>query len=318
MVLNLNTKKIIYFVVAIITCIVIKIFVLGWAFSDFNNYVKSNVNMISQQYMSIVISEGLCDMTKKFQLKTYNKDSKNYIDLPTSVNRRGGIELSYTFWLKIGENSRNLDDKIIFMRGLNKEYKLKDENVNRLNDIYYTKEDNTTNTDILVKCPLVKFGNITDNKVENLVIQFNTLKNPHNELKLDLNVMKILKSSRNHPRYYLITITFQDDITMDGTERGLLVSVYVNDSMVKTHTIKNDALKVNTGDLHFNPNDSDDETTYVGDLTYHNFALTYKDIYNIFTKGVSNKTCTVNTMSTVQNISSQYESLDLYNQLKQI
>ena len=45
MVLNLNTKKIIYFVVAIITCIVIKIFVLGWAFSDFNNYVKSNIGL---------------------------------------------------------------------------------------------------------------------------------------------------------------------------------------------------------------------------------------------------------------------------------
>ena len=311
MVLNLNINKIFYLSIAIITCIVIKLFVLKWAFSDFNDYVKSNIDMISQKYISVPITEGLCDFSKQFQLNTYNKELKNYINLPISINRSGGVELSYTFWLKIGENSSNLMDKIIFMRGLNKTYKVNDIKMNKINDI------NDNINDILVKCPLVKFGNSSAD-IEHLVIQFNTLKNPHNEVKLNLNVMKILKSSKNHPRYYLITITFQDDVTIDGTERGLLLNVYVNDSMVKSHTVQNDALKINTGDFYYNPSLSQNDDTYIGDLSYHNFALKYQDIHTIFKKGFFNNICKINTTSNSKYITSQYESLDLYNQLKQI
>ena len=306
--------KIIYFVVAIIICVIIRLVLIKWAFSDFNQFIGSDVNKTFQEYMSIPITTGMCDLSKSIVINTFDPENKNYIDLPTSVNRIGGLEMSYTFWLRLGEDSSKLSDQILFMRGVYNKGKLYE-----VHDEYNNIIDNSI---ALVKCPLVKFGNNTSSAVEKLIIEFNTLNNPFNKVELDLEVMKIVKSSLNHPRYYLITLTFKDDLSIQGEQQGVIMNVYVNDSLVKSHSVQNDAIKVNTGDILINPSIDDfkrgDPTSIIGDLTYHNFALNTKHITDIFNKGVSNKGCTINTMSTTANMTQQYESLDMYNQLKQI
>lgn len=311
-----SPQKILYLVLAILISLFINYFLIRWAFNDMYNHTDSDINKTFQANIAIPITTGLCDFNTPKSITTFNEELKNYLKLPTSVNKKG-IEQSYSFWMKIGDESKHLPDRIIFMRGI---FSKDDTKVYKLHNGDDSKDPINEQ---LVKCPLVKFGNSIagTHHSNSIVIQFNTLNNPHNEVILDSDVMKIFKSSMNHPRYYLVTLTFQDNIAYNGNENGVLLSVYVNDSLIKTHHVVNDALKINTGDILLNPNASDtdkDSTSFFGDLTYYNFALSTQDIIKIFKIGPTNGTCALNTQSSTTHLSNQYESLSLYNELQQI
>ena len=311
-----SPQKFLYLVLAIIISLFINYFLVTWAFDDLYNYSNIDINKTFQANLAIPITKGLCDFNTPKSINTFNEELQNYLKIPTSVNKNG-IEQSYSFWIKIGDESTHLQDRIIFMRGIFS----KDDT--KLYKLHTGDDEDPIIDEQLVKCPLVKFGASSEDThhSNSMVIQFNTLNNPHNQVILDSDVMKLFKSSMNHPRYYLVTITFKDNVAHNGNENGVLLSVYVNDSLIKTHHVVNDALKINTGDILLNPNADDagkDSTSFFGDLTYYNFALSTHDIIEIFKMGPTNGTCALNTQSSTTHLSNQYESLSLYNELQQI
>ena len=120
---------------------------------------------------------------------------------------------------------------------------------------------------------------------------FNTVKNPHNVVHVDGNVYDKIVSTNSNPKWFLITITFQDYIDFTNSERGIQIQNFINDNLVSTKIIKNDALKLNNSNFHITPNNReeiDKGSSLFADITYYNYALDIIDIQNIYRNGVTN------------------------------
>ena len=231
-------------------------------------------------------------------MNTSNPRKSAYIYLPQSNNLKGGAQFSYSFWLDIKSyNNTDLSNRVIFMRGINK-----------LMESY----DNSLP---FVACPLVKFGNLTAADSETfdnsyLEVYFNTLKNPRAKVEFNQSVFEFTRSTNQNPRWFLITIVFQDYVDFNRAEKGIQVQSFINNNLVYTDIIKNDSLKVNNGDFYITPTITPIESTnsFYADITYHNYALDVIDIEKLYNKGVTQEkgACTTAKHSTFKNINSNY------------
>lgn len=278
--------------------------VTPWVFSDLIEYKMQNVSKTFSKQLSIELIKGICPYGNKGVINTSVKTKSNYVNVPESMNKEGGIEFSYSFWMKLMNSNSG---QILFTKGLYQE-----ESTGFLDAVdgktsqptEHTKinnEMNGINHEQLVKCPLVKMTSNTLN------ISFNTLRKIHNELEYEYD--NIIKSSQNNPRWFLFCVVFREGgFTTDyGLKtKGVIVDLYVNEQHVKSKFIENDSLKLNEGNIHVFPEATDDPDNMFGDLNYHNFALNVNDVEKIWKKGFTQGGC---SMSGSTNVNTQMNDL---------
>jgi hypothetical protein len=214
---------------------------------------------------------------------TNNEDSKNFLALPRSVNRKGGAQFSYTYWMYM-ENTEpdNVAGKVLFCRGDPAQYMYQ-----LLSDEGKVLE---SGSDRIVKCPLVRFGN----SYKELIVEFNTNDRFNEKMVIMNNISEGDSAVRRNvmsltPRYWvLLSFIFEDNVPINDFENGIAIRFYVNDTLYQLHKVKS-SLRQNVGDLTLLPARGTAGITdaRIADLTYHNYALDDTDIKNIYTRGPS-------------------------------
>lgn len=294
----------------IISYIIINFYV-PWIFPESTMHKKMQ-NRLFVDKVSIPITKGRCNFNSSIsEINTSNVFKDEYLYLPDSNNIKGGSQFSFSFWLNMAPGYKNnLADKIIFYRGLY----LKEKSFFPDTEVRTLRQNDSPH----VKCPLVKFSSLTDETRNlSLVIQFNTFKEITKTINLEEEVFSLIQSSSSNPRWYLITLSFQDYIDFTNFEKGIQFQAFINDSLVKTSNFKDDSLKVNHGNLIITPDDTKmDINSSYADLTYHNYALDIIEVQKLFNKGINNEKCTTNVTQKLPEIS--YNKLNLFNELQQI
>lgn len=201
----------------------------------------------------------------------------NYLPITPSSNAKGGSQFSYAFWLYVGKPQRALN-KAIFLKGDKKPYtyKIEQHSYNHLTNNTTTSTIDTRNEKAIV-CPMFSMGG------ENMEFEltFNTMHN----IKEKMVIRRIqsedsLKRHNMHglfPKsWFHITIVFEDNVSINDFQKGLLVRFYLNNSMYQMETY-NTTLKQNRGNLSVFP-DGSIEDLKIADFTYYNYAITEKEI----------------------------------------
>ena len=316
--------KALYIAVGVIIGLIINLIVLPYIFSEY--YDMKNKNTVDKYKKtspkeSIYITKGVCNLVQgKEEIHTYDFRKSMYVDLKPSVNRIGGNQFTYSFWLR-RNRLEGLDNKILFFRGTN----LK-ENDHKRGELYsklssqdvdtLEREDQSDRSnERFIKCPLVRFVN------NGLRVEFNTLKNPHMSVELDAEIFGLLKSSKKNPKYNLITISFQDNFDFGGRERGVKVEVFIDDALVKTSSFENNSLRMNNGKIILFANDiSKNENTDAdfAELMYHNYAMTIYDVEALYNRGFNDITCQLPDSWTDNKQRYAMAKVNLYNETQQI
>lgn len=329
--------KAFYVIVGVIIGLLVNLVLVPYIFDEYykmKGFQKTNKYKPTSSKESIPITKGVCKIDQgKRVIDTYNRKDPMYTHLKPSVNRIGGSQFSYSFWLRRSQVS-GLDKKILFFRGSQKK-EIQDtykrgvvyeshagspdkEAVRDDYDPTSPDEDDGSSSiygDRFVKCPLVRFYK------EGLQIEFNTLKDPHMFVRLNAEVFRLLKSSSSNPKYNMITVTFQDNFDFGGKERGIKVDVFIDDALVKTSTFEDNALKLNEGDIVLFPNTITSDDNIDADmvnLTYHNYALSIDDIEGLYNKGFAAVTCQLPDTWNPINTKHSLSKINLYNETQQI
>ena len=253
-----------------------------WVFKDLNEYRLKNTTKTYSKQESILLVDGVCDFGNTNVLNTSNPKRGNYIEMPPSMNKRGGIEFSYTFWAKI---SNLKSDTILFVKGANPARSTLSEEMSKVRN---AKGD--VIVEDLIKCPMVKISN------EQITVSFNTARKIHNEMMFDINANSLLDSTDTNPRWFLFTIAFREgDFTTEFgmNAKGVIADLYVNEQHVQNKFIDNDSIRLNQGDLYLFPKSSLDNQSSMGNLYYHNWALSSEDVKMLWAAGYNDKGCAI-------------------------
>lgn len=278
--------------------------------------------------LSVPIIEGKIIMNNSpVTIDTSDPSQVEYLSLPPSNNLKGGIQYSYSMWMNKAGLTSAVANRMLFMRGLKTTSKV----VTLNNDIeqsggIWKIGDNATDTynaatslstEPLVKQPLVKFGS-DENELK---IQFNTLKNPSNEIVITGDMMTLLNTNA----WYLLTFTFQDGYGIDGFENGVMVKFFINDKEMMTKTIPHDALVLNQDPIYILPNlsttDVDTYSTISGamaDFTYHNYALSQNEMLALVIKGFINAPFVTPGSKKTSDNARKYYNMSLNNALQNL
>jgi hypothetical protein len=213
---------------------------------------------------------------------TFNNQSTNYINIPRSINRKGGAQFSYSFWLYLEDISpENIRNKIILCRGDVTEYpyRILEKSSNK---IIETGKSN------IVKCPQIMFGS----NYKELIVEFNTVDKFNEKMVIVNNVSDTDSTIRRNllsltPNYWVLyTFVFEDNIQINDFENGISVRFYVNDTLYQIHKVRS-TLKQNNGDITVLPDATKTgiKSGRICDVYYHNYALDDVKIKDIYTKG---------------------------------
>lgn len=262
-----------------------------------NIYKYNNLkNKLDTTVMSVPLTIGKCSLSSSsIHLNTSNPWKNQYIHTPHSNNVVGGAQYSYSFWLDMKSDFEDSLD--FFIKGSTKK----------------VSYDGKT-PDYLIASPLVRFND----KSNYMTIRFNTLNDPLTEVHLTEKFFEMTKSTPTNPRWFLFVLVFADYFDFKNQEKGIEFRCFVNTDLVVSKTIKNDALKLNSGDLYITPSGSSpDNINYYADLTYHNYALNVVDIETIYANGVNTEAgCQVQAYAeSGGNNAVTYSKLSMYNYL---
>lgn len=219
---------------------------------------------------------------------TVDASTKNFARLLRSYNRKGGAQYSYSYWLKLNDTTpENVANKTILLRGDIREYTY--ETTVRSDDgITRATEEKVNHAGVVIKGPRIMFGPTYDS----LVVEFNTLDNPNErvfiqsfaalggDVSLRQNVLKLIKS-----KWALFTFTFEDNVAINDFEDGIVFKFFIND--LQYHTVKvRSTLRQNNGNFYLLPTSSGAiKDARIGDVMYHNYALSPVSVRDIFRAG---------------------------------
>lgn len=273
-------NKIVQVIIAIIVALVVNLFATWIMKSD---DVPENV----MARRNIVIIPGFVStksfLNKKFD--TYNPFMDNYIKLHKSINRQGGAQFSYSFWLRLDDmSSNNVSNKVLFLRGDNQKYIYKKMTTRAEKGEAYATQTMDTYNDYVTKCPLIKFGD----SANELIVEMNTNYDINSTVKIQgirstddeavrRNMMSLMPS-----KWVLLSFTFEDNKVYDEHERGIRVQFFFNDVLFHTQKVRG-TLNVNEGDFVILPESINEGS--MGNLTYHNYALNIDDVSRLLLKG---------------------------------
>lgn len=306
-------------------CLVIILLIIGFATYnyEFMKAIQESSNSVLQK--SVPIFDGIKDINHT-QSETYTVSDKrdpSYRDIQPSVNQKGGIEFSYSFWLfnksaiapDVGttispDSGYNNLQTILFVKGSDKLFTYK----------------NTCDKDKLdykIKCPLVKL----ENGRTQLTVEFNTIvektKGPEypeavkqNSTDVCSQTIKEWEKANAHKltignldnqqfkdKWVLVTVVIKDTVPSDSLpyRNKAHCAIYLNNFMeLDTYVdgrIYNDdtpksitTIKPNKGNLYVYPDRSNlpssDKDLMMANLTYYNYAIDQKKIESIYTSGV--------------------------------
>uniref|UniRef100_A0A6C0CTX5 Uncharacterized protein n=1 Tax=viral metagenome TaxID=1070528 RepID=A0A6C0CTX5_9ZZZZ len=317
--------KALYVAVGVIIGLIVNLIVLPYIFSEYYDMKKKHKDdkyKKTSPKESIYITKGVCNLVQgKEEIHTYDFNKNMYVDLKPSVNRIGGNQFTYSFWLRRNKLS-GLDNKIMFFRGtdLKSETDMKRGNLyhklkTQLADSLEPEDNGDRLNERFIKCPLVRFVN------NGLRVEFNTIKNPHMSVDLDAEIFSILKSSKKNPKYNLITISFQDNFDFGGRERGIKVEAFIDDALVKTSSFENNSLRMNEGKIILfanNIEENDNIDADFAELMYHNYAMNIYDVESLYNKGFNDITCQLPDSWTDNKQRYTMAKVNLYNETQQL
>jgi hypothetical protein len=243
------------------------------------------VQAVSQAKRHVKLLDGYLDFGNA-QMARFNATQKtqpDYVDLGPSVNRQGGLQFTYSFWLHLPSNSsEDLAGKILFFRGDRSAYTVTQTAPPALRD----QQDAQVYTNTYaIHCPLVRFGQ----NARELVLELNTLDAVKATVTLteaDTPAMALLVD-----RWMCFTFVVQDNQPVNDFENGVQVLCYVNQILAKTATFRS-AVKTNTSGFHLCPPAASGPTEgtalavgKIGHLSYYNYALEPADVDALFHRG---------------------------------
>jgi hypothetical protein len=265
----------------------------------------------------------------KVTFNTRDKSKGTYIDLSPSINQKGGSVYTYNFWLYFPESVSNVNGKTLVLFNKGSDQLVKYSSTYRCN----TNEEKGW---FLVKNPLVRLDTNASNKIDAIIVEFNSIEHPDvfhagantgdkictgNMVDKDNNLIGIKDLANRkdlEKQWNMITIivseTSPDDDVFVSSNQAV-VKLYLNGYayLDKDGELaeRSTAMKVNNSDLHIGteytnnnnnalPTNGTPDSTDVGisDLTYFNYALEDKEIVSLFKEGCKKSTALIPTTST--------------------
>lgn len=284
----------------------------------------ANARRKRKDNMEIKVVDGwaMSSLAQNRSWNTVNPSGLNYAPIMRSYNRKGGAQFSYSFWLSLEDTSpQNVAGRDIIIRGDNRVYTYA-RTVTRQDSVLPSATERITVSDLVVKCPRIRFGDSFDT----IIVELNTLHNPDEKIVIAPNAAQsgdptlrhnMLKLSQN--KWALYTFTFEDNVAITDFEDGILVRFYMNDVQYHTARIRS-TLRQNIGNLYLMPTREGEEpikNARIGDLIYYNFALGPQQVQEIFARGppryMAKDIMRNNSMLGDPLHLSEYNRLDIYN-----
>jgi len=225
------------------------------------------------------ILDGVYEYTigQNVTFNTRDKSKGTYVDLSPSINQKGGSVYTYNFWLYFPETvDSSVNDKtlVLFNKG-------SDQLVKYSSTYRCDTNDSGEKGWFLVKNPLVRLDTNANNKIDAIIVEFNSIEHPDvfhagantgdknctgNMVDKDNNLIGIKElASRNdlEKQWNMITIivseTSPDDDVFVSSNQAV-VKLYLNGYayLDKDGELaeKSTAMKVNNSDLHIGTKNS--------------------------------------------------------------
>lgn len=223
------------------------------------------------------------------QYNTVSGFASNFKKISKSLNTMGGAQFSYQFWIKVEDaNDELFKDLIVLLKGDKRKFRVGYYNGNKL----YKKEE--TNA---ISAPAIMFTK----SFRDMRIIMNTTRHPVVNIDINMNAApgagrQNLLSLMALNSWFMLTFVFVDSFSVPASsENGIKFLMYVNDIPYIEHTansmniLRGNTLKQNDGDLFIFPdNTRSGEFVKLGNVNYYNYALTPKDVTNIYSMGPPN------------------------------
>ncbi len=266
---------------------------LAYAVLGFVGMDKDLPGYLIQQREKVTIFEGI--MSAKANVgktyNTYDPTSGSYKRLPKSINRMGGAQFSYSFWLMFerGVSNESVEGKTILMRGDKQHFQplvsTAGEPDTASKNLFERGKDYT------IACPRISFV-----KANQLAVDVNTdrelrtrfiIGSDEESVEMRKNLLSLVPG-----HFALLTFVFEDNVGIDSFEKGIRMKFYMNDLLYHTSTAPG-ALRQNTGPLHLFLDAEPSGTQGIdhcklADLTYYNYALEDRDVAGLYGKGFTN------------------------------
>lgn len=243
---------------------------------------------------------------------TLNPASISFAYLPRSVNRYGGAQYTYQFWILLTNvTPENIGSKDILVRGDIRPYNVMKVDA-RTNAVVSRTED------VLVKCPRIRFNGAYDE----MMVEVNALGDPLpkpfrisstpgdvEETPADATRFNVMRLVPN--KWALYTFVFQDNVELNEFERGTEMRFYINELLYQRHTTP-DAIRQNNGNLYLFPS-GPVQGCKIGNLAYYNYALGEGDISRTVSAGPPKHANVVSAAPTATPLFlTEYNKLDNY------
>lgn len=257
----------------------------------------------------------------KKRFNTVYVNNSTYLPIRRSVNRYGGAQFTYQFWLYVERPHALPANFPLFLKGDNTEYAYTKSEVagivtTQFGDAVTSSTSSGTQRMRPVVCPMVMLGS----GINDLVVRFNSTQ------RLDHDV--VIASQENPDdtqrhnitslqpgRWMLYTISFVDNIPLSDFENGVLVRTYINDVLYQVNKLPNVALRQNDGDLHVLPEPPAGNVGAfrISNLIYYNYAVTDTDVIRTFRSGPNLREHQASKVDSNVLDASAYNKLDIYN-----
>ena len=263
--------------------------VLTWLADDKNAY-----DAIVKQRETVKIFRGVMNAKANAarSYNTYDPTSPTYKRLPRSVNRMGGAQFSYSFWLMFdrGVADDEVAGRTLFMRGDARHYSPM-VSTSDDKDLPRGRYFGDAGADYAIACPRVSF--LAANR---MAVDINTDRDLRSRfvvgssepaVEMRKNALSLIPG-----HFTLFTVVFEDNVGVDSFERGIRCRFYINDQLYHTGTAPG-ALRQNEGPLHLFLDPTPDtrvgiDACRMADLTYYNYALEDKDVAGLYARGFEN------------------------------
>jgi hypothetical protein len=283
--------------------------------------IDTDAKVKQKESTTIVKGKASAIKLSKREYNTINPHSESFKKLARSINRYGGAQFTYQFWMKVTDPSDEyFKDLVILSRGDNRQFKTALYNPSTGERI--SSVNNLVSDGYVIKCPLIKFGN----SYRDIVVEFNSNKTPDTRIEVtssgDTPINRTNVLSLTPQNWFLITVAFEDSFShASGTENGIVVSFYINDFKYPTRPsaeslLRGNFIKQNDGNLYLFPDIKEPkEFLQLGNLTYYNYAVSQADVSAVYSRGppTFEMTDADDSAKDKATFLTAYNKIDLYN-----
>lgn len=283
-----------------------------WVMDSDQVFINSKFNQAKKLKVHILNGYVSAFEYNRRQFNTVYQEHPMFLPIRRSVNRMGGAQFTYYFWVYVertyaltSQKSGTFRKYSLFVKGDPKRYTIQSIGAEKVNEERY------------VVCPEVTFGD----EENDMHIFFNTTKKLREKVSIksdaaEDSVMRHNVTSLQPKKWVMYTVVFNDNMPLNDFENGLIVKCYVNDILYLTEKLPNVSVKQNNGDFCLLPDGAPhaDAGLKISDLTYCNYALHDAEVANTFRKG-PNLNMHVDAKSYTEEVLdlSAYNKLDIYN-----